>query len=311
MARKKIFNPLLKSDIQIIEDGIFTADIPVSLSGGKTAGKYTNGQIIPATGKTVEEVFNDIFQETLFPTLTNPSLGSATINVPTTQEVGTTIPTLTLASAFNRGSINPQYTATSNFRSGLPNTHIFGGVSSFIESVISTSLILSKTISNYVVVAGANVFTQQVSYDAGVQPKNSIGGNFNTPLSAGNSNPVTQIINGQLPYFFGVSNTQPTANQALINSGTKVVADSNGTINVTFGATAQYLWFAIPQASADKTKWFVNALNNGNIGLLTDLFNSETILAINSPIALWFGVNYRIYISNFPTTTTGVMQLQN
>ena len=113
------------------------------------------------------------------------------------------------------------------------------------------------------------------------------------------------------PVFYGISNTPPIANQVLINTGIKSVINSTGTITLTFGALTQYLWFAIPQSSTDKTKWFVDALNNGNIGGPADLFNNDTITAINSPTVLWSGINYRIYISNYATTTAGSMQLQN
>lgn len=46
---------------------VFQNDIVVSLSGGKTLGKYTNGQTIPAAGKTMEEVLNLIATEYIFP----------------------------------------------------------------------------------------------------------------------------------------------------------------------------------------------------------------------------------------------------
>jgi len=47
----------------------FTADIPVSLTGGKTVGRYVNGDIIPASGKTAQEVFSLIASEPLPPTV--------------------------------------------------------------------------------------------------------------------------------------------------------------------------------------------------------------------------------------------------
>ena len=34
---------------------LFSADIPVVLAGGKNFGKYTNGDTIPAAGKTAEQ----------------------------------------------------------------------------------------------------------------------------------------------------------------------------------------------------------------------------------------------------------------
>jgi hypothetical protein len=57
-------------------DQYFVNDISVSLSGGKTLGRYTNGQTIPSQGKTPEEVVKLIAQEPIAPTLT---LNSSTI----------------------------------------------------------------------------------------------------------------------------------------------------------------------------------------------------------------------------------------
>ena len=53
-----------------IPSGVFASDIIVSLSGGKTVGRYTSGQTIPAAGKTAEEVFNLIARESIAPTVT-------------------------------------------------------------------------------------------------------------------------------------------------------------------------------------------------------------------------------------------------
>lgn len=124
---------------------------------------------------------------------------------------------------------------------------------------------------------------------------------------------TTTTINPEtdLPYFFGRSIVAPTANQSLINSGTKVNADSNGTINITFNATGEYLWFAIPNTSTGKTKWYVDNINNGNIGGVSDLFNNYILLSVNSPSSLWFNKLYKVYLSNYPTTTSGVMELRN
>jgi hypothetical protein len=111
------------------------------------------------------------------------------------------------------------------------------------------------------------------------------------------------------PIFYGVANSQPTANQSLIDGGTKAIVSSTGTLNITFGASGQYLWFAHPSINTTKTKWYVNALNNGNIGSISDLFNAPTTVSITT--VMWAGVSYKIYISNIPTTTSGNMELKN
>ena len=286
----------------------FSADIVVSLSNGKTAGKYTNGQTIPLIGKTPQEAFNDIFREPLFPTLVSPSLNALSFNKGSIQEAGATLTDLILTAVFNRGSITPQYSAVNAFRSGLPIQHLFtrpGGNTVTPNS----SLNLSNTIASYVVALGTNNFTAQVNYDAGVQPKDNMGNNFDTPLVAGSSNILTATFQGIYPIFYSVSNTPPVANQALINTSTKSVLPSDGTLNIEFGAVGQYLWFAHPASMPTKTKWYVNALNNGNIGTISDLFNAPT--TVNITTALWNGIAYKIYISNNPTTTTGNMELKN
>lgn len=53
----------------------FAADVVVSLPAGKSVGRYSSGDTIPAAGKTAEEVFNLISQEPIAPTV---SLSSST-----------------------------------------------------------------------------------------------------------------------------------------------------------------------------------------------------------------------------------------
>lgn len=121
----------------------------------------------------------------------------------------------------------------------------------------------------------------------------------------------TRTLTALYPYFYWVSATLPTADQALINGGTKVVASSTGTLTVPFNPVAEYMWFAIPATSTSKTKWYVNALNNGNIGSPSDLFWAESIVSIDSPSAYWAWVNYKIYIANYVTTQPLSIELRN
>jgi hypothetical protein len=72
---------------------LFGANIPVVLAGGKNFGKYTNGDIIPAAGKTAEQVLNDIAAEFL-----SPSFSSFSMGVTALVEVGTILSGLKNAS---------------------------------------------------------------------------------------------------------------------------------------------------------------------------------------------------------------------
>lgn len=146
------------------------------------------------------------------------------------------------------------------------------------------------------------------------------GDAVNTQLTPFSSSPFT--VNSLYPYFYGKVASgsappgvnRPVANQALINSGTKVVANSSGTITINFGSTSDdYFWFAVPASVPVKTAWFVSVFNNGAIGgpvgITGNLFPAPNLVSINSPTALWSGVNYNIYITNYQSAISLPMDL--
>jgi len=272
---------------------VYTTDLTVSLSGGKTAGKYTNGQTINRIGKTPQEVMDDMYTETLFPTLTNPSISSVSLNVGNTLEVGTLIPTLTASATFNRGSINPQYTSSNPFRSGLPNNHLFSGVNSFTGNTASTSLTPSKTISNYIVKTGSNIFGIQVAYDAGVQPKDNSNNNYLSPLSAGSSSVSNATINGAYLRFYGSSNTTipNTSAQVRVLSST-----FNNTFTIIIPAGNTKIFFYYPSTMSDITDTSVKYVEgfNANVG---NIFTKTTI---NVNDANGTPVSYKQYSTTLP-----------
>lgn len=289
--------------------GIYTGLTPSNIAvGGMPIGSTL-------TGKTYTEILQKILITTYYPTLTAPdNTISFVAPVPSSIiEVGTTIPTINVRGNFNRGSISPQYTASSPFRSGLPNTYTYTGAQ-IAGSYPNTSIPDSnRTVSGYVVLLGSNSWSGNVSYDAGVQPKDSDGNNFSSPLAAGTTGNKSTSFTGIYPYFYGKvpsANPRPTAGQTLLNSGTKVVANSTGTVNVTYNTTgAEYVWVAIPSTSTLKTKWYVTALSNGTIGGVYpsgNKFPNPDVVSVNSPSALWSGVNYRFYISEIAGVETNI-----
>lgn len=311
-------------------DGISIRDLTGSTSGG-TGGNdmYTLGS--PAaislggisagyvmTGKTYGQILQSLLVPTLYPALTAPSLGF-TDNVAATFEVGSS-QNITFTSTFSRGSISPAY-GTSGYRSGLPTKYVYTG-SGIAGSYPSTSLTNNQSVTGYVILAGSNTWTSYAAYSAGDQPKDSAGNNYSTALASGATSPQSNTITGIYPYFYGkvasggapAGSNRPTATNALVTGGTKVVASSIGTLTISFGASSDdYIWFATPVASTTKTVWYVNALNNGNIGGAVapggNLFPAYDSVSVST--VLWSGITYKVYISNYQSETDGSMDLRN
>ena len=294
--------------------GLYDLASPANIN----VGGISSGTIL--TGKTSNEILEELLVTTYTPTFVAPS-NSFVDDAANTQEVGVTASTINFTATFNRGQIILQ-AAEQNKRSGLPNTYNYTGTG-LPSAVTTTSLSNGQVINNYVIQAGANSWTNTVSYDEGAQPLDSNGDNFGSPLPSGTTSPKTVTINGIYPWFYGIvsssgataGNNRPSANQALINGGTKIVAGSNGTITVPdFNSTSDdYIWFAIPNASADKQVWYVNALNNGAIGGAVggaNLFPNEDVVSVDSPDGFWSGIDYKIYISNVQTTASN-MEFRN
>ena len=147
--------------IEIIKD-----DLNVS----KTVGGCVSGMHYEE-GTTLEKIFRDMLNPTEYPTLTNPSViivGSGNHIL----ETGSST-LVTLAAQFDRGSINPAY-GTSGYRSGAPNGFSFNG------GPVTELDICQETVTeqNY-------IFYVTAYYDAGEQPKDSKGEDYDHPLPAG------------------------------------------------------------------------------------------------------------------------------
>jgi hypothetical protein len=296
-----------------------TCKSPAAITlGGVTAGS-------PLAGCTLSHILETLLVPTLNPTLTAPS---STFSVPLSSpyEVGTIVNAIG-TTVLNRGCINPQYTSTSPFRSCGAISHNYvdfnGGTCTC--SVLGTCLTKCYIMPPYTVVAGVRTAYGSVTYCAGVQPKDSSGSDYSTPLGVGTTTPVPATICGMYPYFYGkvasggapAGGNRPTATCALIIAGTKVVADSTGTISINWNSTPDdYIWFATPTASQTKTKWAdtVVVVNNGNIGGSPspggNLFpNYDSVNSVAT--VCWAGQTYKVYISNYQTQATNLIALTN
>jgi len=283
--------------------------------GGLSAG--TAASVLKT--KSIVEILDDI----LFPTLEASIASSASVSLAVsggggTLEVGDSV-SRTLTATFSQGSITNGDGSAGPSLVGAATQYTFTGTG--ITSTAQTGNTLS--LGSAAVVDGSNNWAVTVAYGAGsgayYDNKGAAGSNLDGSRGSGSvsDSSSSPTITGLYPYFYGLSTNAPVAAdiQSVIAAGvgTKVVASSTGTITIVFNATsAEYLWFAVPATSTDKTVWYVSALNTGSIGGGSNLFGSPSTLAVNSPDSYWSSVNYDIYITNYATTTgSDSMQLRN
>jgi hypothetical protein len=186
-----------------------------------TLGGITAGDVL--TGKTSNQILEELLVPTLYPTLSNPS-NSFVSALASLYEIDASI-TFGTTAGFNRGSIAPAY-GTSGYRSGLPNRYNYSGAQ-LPSTFASTALTDAQTVTAYAVLQGIQSWSSSVRYDAGEQPLNSKGGNFSSPLASGTTGSQSLSTEGVYPIFattvtIGVFTKQ--ALQSMINANNIVYA---------------------------------------------------------------------------------------
>ena len=278
-----------------------------------TVGGLSGGTAI--YGRTIENILQSILVPLLNPSISAP-YNTFTIPLSNPYEVGCVLNSLTGSTTFNMGSVSPVYCGGPSTRTGAATCYMY---TDFYGSGHTCSL-SSFIIAPYTVLPALRVAYGCVCYSAGQYPLNSSGGTTCSccPVGYTISTPVT--ICGLYPYFYGkvasggcpAGVCRPTATCALVTGGTKVVANSTGTICISFNSISDdYIWFAVPSGST-KTCWCVNPLNNGAIGGTVsaggNLFPAKA--SVNSvATACWAGQTYDVYISNYQSAVSTIMQI--
>jgi hypothetical protein len=268
----------------IIYNGATPASVTV---GGITAGYQL-------TGKTANQILESLLVPTLNPTLTAPSISSFSQNLATTQEVGLSV-TPTFTTNFSRGSISPQYTSASPFRSGLPTKYVYGGTGN-VRSVASTGTTNTSAATGATVLAvGANTWTVYVAYSAGVQPKDSSGGNFSTPLASGATSNSSTSITGQYIRFYGANATSVTTSSQVrgLPSNAFQTANAN-TFNLNTGNALTKFIVALPPGRTISSVIDLDALNAN----ITSSYVSLGTISVNTGGGSGSAVNYNLYEMN-------------
>jgi len=289
-----------------IYDGLTPSSIAV---GGMSTGTTL-------TGRTITSILQEILVPTLNPTLTAPSSTFTISPSATIYEVCSQV-VFTGTSTFNRGCVNPAYFCISgdgsDKRSGPPISHNYINFNSTPTTCASTALTNTYIMPPHIIGLGFNCVIGNVCHSAGLQPLDSVGNPYCTPLNAGTTCSVFRTVTGIHPWFWGKSATLPPTGQTLIDSyACKCIASSTGTIVVSnFNATNEYIWFAIPATSANKTCW-QGANNPSNNGVIPGgLFPAPATVSINSPNGCGWTQSYKIYVSNYATSVNYGMTFCN
>lgn len=248
-------------------------------------GRYNNGDVIPKDTE-FEEIFRKLLTNVYYPTLTNPS-ATLTYTFDQYVKVGTTVTAKPATLALNRGSINPQYTAASPYRSGAATNYalaLSGSATPWSDSSTASGSFSVPAFTRNTV--GTVTLTGTINYAAGVQPKDSDGADYNSPLPAG-SVTASKTINFILPFVYGASNTATISDF----TGLSESVTPKGEKKFKYTTNNQYMVFAY------------NA-SYGNLKSILDPNAFETISGWNKSSLTVDGQNYTVYIADAATTDT-------
>lgn len=235
----------------------FTGDITVKLNGNKF-GKYSNGDVIAATGKTANDVLIDALSEVIHPVYNAPQAAITSTPAPTPVEAGTPVSIL-LDTAFTQND-GGSYTGLSIKKNG-------------------TSIASAEPYTDAAVAIGLTPILYQAfySYAQGpVKQNNMLEDDTTGRINSGSIGSNIISYQGYNKIFFGSSAAVPASSSdvralaggALSNAGNQIILNT-GTANKIFA-------FAIP---AGKVLLSVIDLDASGMDLTADYANST--LSVN------------------------------
>lgn len=259
---------------QAVAGDVFTSDFTVVLSGSKTLGKYSNGQVVPAQGKTARQVLLDMAIEYLFPAFNS----FAITGQPQTVELGTTIAagnkTFTWGTS-NGGNITANSLSIRNETAG---TNLATGLANDGNQVVSLPA----------AIALLNEGSQVVFR---ITAQNTQAGSFNRDFA---------IVANYLR-FFGTASAVPTTSAAVRALAGNTFANSFS-IAIPQGQTIiAFAYEATRPDIVDSSVKYVEGFNS-NVG------NTFTKSTFNVNDAAGTARSYKVYVSQlgapYPASAT-------
>lgn len=248
-----------------LDQGVFEEDFEVKLKSGNL-GKYKNGDIVPAKGKTPKQVLIESVSETIPPVYVYPGASLSTSNGNTVVEIGTTI------------SFNLTGNYTNNDAGGLVSEKITK------DSVDVSS---TNTYSDTIKVNSPISYRYEAAYSEGPIKNDNMG----------NPSPDNHVLRGiaysnTITYsptylrFYGaavpnLSNFRILPNNMSVNSGK--------TFNLATGTIYKDFYIVIPEYES------IKSIIDTNIGPSYDILSSFNITGINLPNAGGDIESYKLY----------------
>lgn len=258
----------------------FSSDFTVILSGGKTFGKYSNGQVVSASGKTANEVILMAAIEYINPAFSSFSISGQS----TTVEVGTIM------------SGSKTFTWSITTGSGVVSTLD-------IKDVTSGSTILANTSND-----GSQAITLPLAYQLN---SNGVSNSYKGTLH--DTGTVTQDIDSSLfnitsrfIKFYGASSTSPLNSTDVRALASNAFQTSGNVFNLNTGASLIKFVVALPPGITISSVIDLDALNTditsqyiltGTINVLDAGSTNRSYNIYEMNIAIPYSVTHRHQIT--------------
>lgn len=276
-----------------ITDAVWSLSTVEIGGGGGTMGYDYNtnievGGIEKGSAISKDESISDFLKRMLVttycPTYVAPS-ATLTYAGNTLMKVGSAINPMTGTVAFNPGAIMLEGTKQANRA---------GNATSFTLKTTgaNTDFDETNTTGNFAVTEmkrsskGNIVFTATVNHEAGPQPKDSDGNDYESPLAAGTVT-TSKTIEFILPFYWGASNSP----DVLDLTGFTEDLTKKGNKSYKYTTTNQYIAFAYDASY-------------GGLTSILDQNGFETLTSYKKSTITFEGQNYFVYTMKTPSTDT-------
>ena len=228
-------------------EGVFDKNLTLTYTFGKYVPDDTGSVVVPAKGKTMEELMLDAFSVETEPDTKNPSISLSNVSEFKSYEVGTKVsPAYTID--FSEGSY------TYNESTGVTAT---GYEATFNGETLTTK---SGEFKEFTVGTDTNVrMSAKATYSDGIVPSTNLGNDYaDGQIKSGTTETkYSSYITGYRSWFIGTVSTklaETTINSALIRGLTNKGNGANASTqsNVTIAGGTTHVIVAIPTTSSKK-----------------------------------------------------------